>query len=308
MIHELFSKRMRIEQGEVKDIYVYDDIPKKLRVQITHLLDEAIGYELEPWEYIKKIMYKQLGVMHLGYRSNDERTECISFLLEHKKFEEVMDIIELSFYVVDKKIRVSDYRGQLYGRCLSADEAIEELNYWFKENGVGYEYIDGKIIRIDSQYIHKEIIKPAMNLLYAQEFKGANDEFLKAHEYYRKGQYKESILNAGKSFESTMKTICEELEFEYDKDRDTANKLIKILCENDLIPISLKTHFEGLEKAIGGIRTSLDNGLPVVRNRKGGHGQGNDVTEVPSELVTYALNLAATNIVLLVNLYQNYEV
>ena len=101
-----------------------------------------------------------------------------------------------------------------------------------------------------------------------------------------------------------MKTICEKEEYEYNKDKDTANKLIQILCKNDFIPTSLKTHFEGLDKAISSIKTTLESGLPTLRNRNGGHGQGNEVVYVPEQFVTYALNLAATNIVLLVDLYK----
>ena len=34
---------------------------------------------------------------------------------------------------------------------ISEDDAIKELNYRFKEHGVGYQYESGKIIRIDSR-------------------------------------------------------------------------------------------------------------------------------------------------------------
>ena len=45
------------------------------------------------------------------------------------------------------------------------------------------------------------------------------------------------------------------------------------------------------------LRTTLETGLPVVRNKNAGHGQGSAVTPISDEFAEYALNLAATNIV-----------
>lgn len=51
------------------------------------------------------------------------------------------------------------------------------------------------------------------------------------------------------------------------------------------------------------LKTKLETGLPVVKNKTSGHGQGSAVTPIPNEFAEYALNLAATNIVLLVGIY-----
>ena len=53
------------------------------------------------------------------------------------------------------------------------------------------------------------------------------------------------------------------------------------------------------------VRTTLQSGLPVVRNKNAGHGQGSSVINIPDEFVEYALDLAATNIVLLVRIYES---
>lgn len=52
------------------------------------------------------------------------------------------------------------------------------------------------------------------------------------------------------------------------------------------------------------IKIILETGLPVVRNKKAGHGQGSTVEPISDEFAEYALNLAATNIVLLVGMYK----
>ena len=40
--------------------------------------------------------------------------------------------------------------------------------------------------------------------------------------------------------------------------------------------------------------------MPTVRNRMGGHGQGKDRKQVPTHFAAFALHLAASNIVFLV--------
>lgn len=53
------------------------------------------------------------------------------------------------------------------------------------------------------------------------------------------------------------------------------------------------------------VRTTLETGLPVVRNKVAGHGQGNQIIIIPDEYTDYALHLAAANILFLVRLYRN---
>ncbi len=145
--------------------------------------------------------------------------------------------------------------------------------------------------------IHQEVIKPALKLLYEEGFDGAEEEFRKAFEYRRKGDNKNAALGAGKSFESAMKTICDKKGYTYDKAKDTAKQLINILESNNFYPSYMSSYMANL-------RTTLETGLPVVRNKTSGHGQGSAVTPISDEFAEYALNLAATNIVLLVGIYK----
>jgi hypothetical protein len=47
---------------------------------------------------------------------------------------------------------------------------------------------------------------------------------------------------------------------------------------------------------MGSIRSLLESGLPSVRNKLGGHGQGTEPVDAPEYFARYALNLAATSI------------
>lgn len=53
-------------------------------------------------------------------------------------------------------------------------------------------------------------------------------------------------------------------------------------------------------------KTILETGIPVVRNKDAGHGQGSTVPPISDEFAEYALNLAETNIVLLVGIYKRF--
>ena len=42
-VFDLFSKRQKRLRGEVLDVYQYDNIPSPLRVQIAHIMNDAMG-------------------------------------------------------------------------------------------------------------------------------------------------------------------------------------------------------------------------------------------------------------------------
>ena len=60
----------------------------------------------------------------------------------------------------------------------------------------------------------------------------------------------------------------------------------------------MQNHFNAL-------RTTLEAGLPTVRNKSSsGHGQGKETVAIPDYIAAYALHLAAANIVMLVQAHR----
>src|SRR5439155_25744042 len=139
--------------------------------------------------------------------------------------------------------------------------AVDQPNDRFREDGVGYEYSSGEIIRIDSKYIHAEAVKPALRLLQdgGKLFTGPLDEFLKAHDHYRKGEAKDAISWALKAFESTLKAICTARSWPFDPQKNGASKLLEIVFANGLVPSYLQNQFAALSYV-------LESGVPTVRN------------------------------------------
>ena len=170
-----------------------------------------------------------------------------------------------------------------------ADEALEEINVRFRQASVGYQFADANIIRLDSEYAHEEIVKPALSLLRRPEFAGAQEEFLRAHKHYRGGENPQAITEAAKAFESTLKAVCDIKGWEYSRG-SRASDLLKKVRVKRLWPDYLDTSFDQL-------LATLNSGLPKVRNEDGAHGQGSVPRQTPHYVAAYALNLAATKIV-----------
>lgn len=290
-IFELFSKRQKLMRGETHDVYIYDNIPKPLRVQLIQIIEEGFGIYRPGADAISndlhKILCREYGVFTLtDARVHSKWEAIVHHLLETQEVDRVIDIVEISLKIIDVHVR-DDIS---YGEALTPDNVIEEANIRFKEHGVGYEYANQKIIRVDSKHVHSQVIIPALALLSGKMYQGANDEYLKAHEHYRHGRHKECLNDCLKSFESTLKTICKSKKWKYN-DTDTAKRLIAVCIDNHLIPNFMENHLNNL-KAI------LESGIPTVRNKKGAHGQGVSVTKVTEPTARFALNLTASNILL----------
>jgi len=305
-IADIFSKRQRALRGDLPDVYSYDKIPNPLKVQIIHIWRDALGDEREyqndylhvarTYRLIVETLRREYGLFALpgedqSYgRGRLYLAELVNFLLQEQDPEKALDAIELSFKCIDILTRDFDYlrRGN-YDKV--ADDAIAELNARFREHGVGYQF-DGEIIRVDSQLLHAETVKPALALLREPEYKGVQVEFLTAHEHYRHGRRKEALIESLKALESVMKSICAKRQWKHDP-AASAKPLFQTLFDNGLIQPFWNSHFSAL-------RATLEAGVPTVRNKLGGHGQGSEVVEVPDFLVGYVLHLTAAAIVFLV--------
>ena len=176
---------------------------------------------------------------------------------------------------------------------MDPDDAINELNARLLESSVGFEFVNGMIIRKDSETIHREVILPTLQLLSDPMFKGANEEYRQAHEHYRHRRQKECLNECLKAFESTLKVICKQKGWSY-SERDTAKQLIETIFKNELIPAFLQSEFSSL-------RTALESGIPTPRNRLSGHGQGDTLVKVPDYFAEYLLGLTASTIRFLMN-------
>lgn len=299
-VFDLYSKRQKRARGEMPDVYVYDNLPKELRVQIVYIISDAFGEDVYPevwrrcakklYDYVVSILCREFGVFELTPFAKSPRDSLFRFFINEENVDRALDVVELCFSLMKDRID-GNYRKCTITK-INPDDAILELNERFKEHGVGYLFISGEIIRVDSQLLHAEAVKPTLSLLHEDGFDGANEEFLSAHAHYRHGRYKECLVDALKAFESTMKAICALRGWET-RPEDSARNLIAVCMSNGLFPEYLNSQFSS-------VRSLLESGVPTVRNKNGGHGQGIEPVPVPEYLARYALNLTATSILFMV--------
>ncbi|MDD2267363.1 STM4504/CBY_0614 family protein [Sulfuricurvum sp.] len=305
-VFELFSRRQKKMKGEVQDVYIYEEIPKSLRIQIIHIIRDTIGqdkYEGRAkyaYEFIHKSLCKEYGLFTLTQNPRSDAEAVLEYFFSTKDYEKCLDIIEITFKIINIYIKDNYYNHKNSTTSTqNPEDAINELNSRFQESGIGYYFESNELIRVDSQYIHSEAVKPTLQLLGSvKQYRGANDEFLSAYEHYRHKRYKECLNDCLKSFESLMKAIHEKRSWSYGKS-DTAKKLINSCLSNKLVPEYLQNQFFS-------VSALLESGIPTVRNKEGGHGQGAEVSTVPEHLASYALHLTATNLLFLANCEKQY--
>lgn len=298
MIADLFSKRQKKLRGETPDVFQYKEIPRSLRVQIVHIWRDVFGrFDWEHWGYrnsaaklfdeIHSMLCREYGLFELPSPGDNSFERIANYFLACTDLEQTLDIIELTFRAADTVVRND---GSFEARQ-APDAAIEELNSRFREHGVGYEFGSGELIRVDSQLIHSEAVKPALTLLREKSFKGANDEFLAAFEHYRHGRFAECINECLKAFESTLKIICAQRRWNL-PDNATAKKLVDVCLDHKLVPEFLQTQFSAL-------RTVLESGIPTGRNKLTSHGRGTADVSLPPYFAAYILHLTASTVLFL---------
>ena len=301
-ILDIFSKRQQKMRGETPDVYSYDDLPNPLRVQIVQIWAAKLGTEEEyyrssevkgAYDFIVENLRHEYGVFQLVETRAKRQSpvkELFNFFLSERNVEKALDAVELAF-------RCIELRQSRRGRPKEANDAVEELNKRFKEHGVGYEFNSPHIFRKDSEMLHEVVVKPALRLLNQKQYAGAQEEFVRAHEHYRKGNAKEALNECLKSFESVMKPICDKNGCPY-REEATSKPLIETCLRNGLIPPFWQSHYSSLGKL-------LESSGPTGRNKLGGHGQGTRPVSVPDHLVAYMLHMTGSAIVFLAEAEKN---
>ena len=304
----IFANRKRAAENAEKPVFfVHNHLPEQFRIQVVWILRDLIGFpsggydsvysdhlSLQFWQRARDTLAAELGRFYLVSTNHSPQEDCVDLILKGKDVDEVLSVIEFIFHLAENAFDSVPDRRRV------AKDAIGDLNHRFLENSIGYQYQSGRIISVESQYVHQEIVEPAIALLHDANFNGPLQEFMDAHGHYRKGEMKDAITDAGNAFESTMKAICDARGWDYDETRSVASALIGVLFDNQLIPREMQSHFTAL-------RATLVSGVPTVRNSggRGAHGQGIAPVDVPDYVARYCLNLTASNIVLMMEAHNS---
>lgn len=307
-VFDTFSKRLKRLNDLTPDIFTYDEIPTTLRVQICHILERCCGQTRDNYGNQNKayaVMHKQMATEFGMFKFQNyilgNYEAIIDFFVNKANNVQALDMIDMAFqYAVffhkDRNWKIANNIN------LSIEDAIDELNIRFNEHAIGYCFIhEGhpQLIRKDNEHMHKDVVLPALQLLHDHDFAGANSEYRSAHHHYKNDNQKECLVDCLKAFESTMKTICKKMNWAY-KETDTASTLISVCLNNGLFPKFMQTH-------LGTIKSALESAIPTVRNKMGGHGDGEKPKQVPRYYSEYLLYETATTIIFLISAYKELK-
>jgi len=292
MISNLYSDRNKPKN--VEEVIIFDELPRKLRVQFSFILGDILGSNHVGYEYVHEMLCRKYGerslssVHELGRFDKDALEETL--IKNDYDFNMIFDMMELAIIY-----RVSELRDHYYSNEEISDflkNIQNDINTYFKESSIGYKMVNGQIIRKDSETSFTGIIEPTINLTYNQLFENVNIDFVGAIKEYQSGDNKDCIVKLLKAFESTLKIICDEKEWSYNE-TERCSKLIDICFENGLIPPEMKSEFTSLNSL-------LKSGIPPVRNNFAGHGEGGKERVVEDYLARYAINITGSCILFVI--------
>ncbi len=285
---KVFSRRQPILAKEVA-------LPSGVRRRIWYLFTDTDPYYLpgdfNDWTLTFHALPERLLREH-GWRELKvfksqgvyERAGIEEFILKGPA-RYVLDATELFHDLLVKHVENQQRRLNLLA------DYQRGLNTIFDDSSLPWRMLEGRIIRVDSQWLEQEIHGKAAELLSVRGFNGPLDEFQRARSALSSGDYKAAIHNANLALESTIKAIL-------GVDKAKPGSLIRSLIDSKLVP----EYHEGFLKAF---EEHILRSVPTIRNVEGGvgHGQGTSVNEPPKSLAELAVNLAGVLIVYLIRRY-----
>lgn len=252
----------------------------RLRKRIWHLLNDyndSVGVQRDPndrWidnsdvktEILTKL-HRLYGVESLTVKDDNgqETTADLAEFVAASDPAHVFDVIQLWF----------DDLAPDRQRTFQLD-----LNDIFEEEAFPWCFCERHFFQIDSRFLEAKVQSQVHELLHTKGHLGAMQEFVEARNDFAAGDFKGTMLNSCKAFESVMQGII-------GKNGGQAGDLIKELKGVgilDDLPINLRGAFE----------SKVLQTVPFLRNTLAGHGQGQQVVTVSRELAELCLHLAGS--------------
>lgn len=291
-LFDVFSRRER----DLTNVEI-EPLTEEFRSRVLMLLRDTLQQDFSPFlrglHQKAAYLYGKFGLSSASAHAAPE-DDLLEFFYTCSD-QSFLDLIELMF------------RSGLPGVTWPENSLITGINEFFRVDALPYhltaysieEYESSlhgtptmamriseypKIIRKDSEVVHKTAMEPALTLLNAEQFSHANDEFLKALEDHRKGDYGDCLTKCGSSFESVMKVLCAKNSVPF-SEKDSASALLKALLKNG----HLDQYWEQPLILISTLRNRLSSS----------HGAGIRPKIIPEHVATYAVNSTASAILFL---------
>jgi hypothetical protein len=307
-IFNVFSNRTKNH----KEIKV--SISLETRNKIIMVIDRSLK---EPSDYIglgsnysfkgallqvREMFQLKLGQFELNNSSRNELEDILNFI-GNCKTENFLDFIEYIFKTKEFDRVSGDIKNKI----------ISDINYVFQQDDIHFKLTDyveewnednsdpripnalvskrtiiayPQVIAKDDDFTYSKIINPTLDVLKDKRFSNANKEFLEALDHYKNKRYKESITSCCSSVESTIKMIFKIKKLEYNVNSTLSPLIDQLVKKTDL--------YDWLKSVLISPAT--------IRNKLGSsHGKGDKDIVANKEEARYQINIAASEIIFLVN-------
>jgi len=185
---DTFTKRHGY--GECAKELIYEEAPEKLRIGLWNLIQDYIEPNNLPNYtelYLKLTTFFRLERDEYSIRKNLAKYEISNLILTQLAWYEILDLIEYLFtlvvyfdYDLEENIwhefpeHVSDIR---YKYTIAINKLLSSEN-------IGWRLKKGKLERGGSEYLDNEIIERVKSVLKHPDFKGPNNQFNKAIDFF----------------------------------------------------------------------------------------------------------------------------
>jgi hypothetical protein len=113
-----FSRSQKKLKGHVSDVFTYDDIPQRLRVQIANILVECLGNGggdyIGPnpvWQDLHRSLANEFGLGRFPSLSQNDAAALAEFFVNSADTEQALDIIQVSFTYALRPTRAACGQG-----------------------------------------------------------------------------------------------------------------------------------------------------------------------------------------------------
>lgn len=277
----LFSKRFQKALSQRK--MPYPSFPRTVRKRLAMVCrDHAVfwqdydgwsGTEDEAVQALKKAYGKDTLRVQDERSGGDRDAEGFDDFVVFAYPQYVLDAMEVFYRLLPEDKRQSFQ---------------SEINAVLTEEESPWLMSDGRMYMIDSRFL--DTLKNQLEEEMRREgFLGAHEEFRDARSYLQSGDVDDAIQKANRAFESALKSLLNQKE-------GTADDLLqKLRDKTDLL--------DGVpEEAQKALTSKVLQGLPVLRHKLAGHGQGAEPIDIPRAYGDLAVNLCAAYIKFLFDL------
>lgn len=285
--------------------FVLQPIPSSFKSQLVHIFNRVLGESLdgEHGGRVRWHIWKRIGDK-LAEESGEVSLANVINARSHSYFSLVVGYITYTRRSEDSPLPILDAIEIFLRECSlvsadnllsSVDNAEREINQRLRQHRLAYQVQNGLIIRVDSQYIHRQVVRPAFHLLQDARFDVAEKEFLQAHDDYLDGHNRKAMAGAHNTVESVLKAICNNMGWKYAPADGTKRLIDIVIRERQLVPALVEYDFKQWALAFENTATKVGN------PRRHGAGSTEDI--IPDSVAAYGLHTAAANIVLIVSAY-----